>query len=145
MEKRRQRVPVRAVRCTLFFLLSSFIVIGCSSEEQATCESARELQRTIERVDLKDITTVLGPEFWSDLQLSLAELESESSSEFGTTIAELRKDLDELVLRLEELDFDLGALLLSPATLSNLTTVTSSIVTFASDQLQNELETYCGK
>lgn len=124
--------------------MGSFLFVGCSSEEQATCESAKELQRTIERVDLKDLTTVLGPEFWSGIQQALAELESDSSSEFSTTITELRKDLDELVLRLEDLDYDLGALLLSPATLSNLTTVTSSITAFAANQLQNELDVYCG-
>lgn len=70
-------------------------------------------------------------------------MEKESSDELKGTIHRLGTELDSLVSRLEEADFDLGAILFSPETLSDITLVTSSIISFAANRLQNEIDTYC--
>ena len=126
------------------FLFTS-VIAGCGSGETSFCDSAQEFQNSIERADLSDITAALGPEFWSDLQGSLNDLEDQTNGEFNESVQELQSRLNSLVSQLESADYDLGKIFLSPETLSNFTVVTSTLVEFVANQLQDEISTTCAK
>lgn len=143
-----KKAPVPMPKTTqslLAILLSSCLFVGCSSDEQSFCNSAQDIQNSVEGIDLTDITAAISPDFWSDLQSSLNDLERETSGDLNDSVQQVQSDLNSLIARLKDADYDLAKILLSPETLSDLTLVTSALVGFVANQLQEEVDATCTK
>ena len=121
------------------------LVASCSSEEETFCTSAQEFQESIEQIDLSDFTSALSPEFWADLQATVTDLDNQTSGELNNSVNNIKTELDSLVEQLKDADYDLAKILLSPATLSELTAVSTSLVDFVALQLQGEIDSSCAK
>ena len=105
----------------------------------------RDLQLSIEQIDLSDFTSALSPEFWADLQATVTDLDNQTSGELNNSVNNIKTELDSLVEQLKDADYDLAKILLSPATLSELTAVSTSLVDFVALQLQGEIDSSCAK
>mgnify|MGYP003343940711 FL=1 len=131
------------------FLTSVLVVVSlvtsCSSKEDSFCNSANRLQNSIEQVDLSDLTAALSPDFWSDLENTVTDLENETNGNLNESVRGIHAELNSLIDKLKDSDYDLGKILLSPATLDELTGVTASIVDFVAAQLQVEINANCAK
>lgn len=132
-------------RYLVHLFVAFLLVASCSSEEETFCTSAQEFQESIEQIDLSDFTSALSPEFWADLQATVADLDNQTSGELNNSVNNIKTELDSLVEQLKDADYDLAKILLSPATLSDLTAVTTSLVDFVALQLQGEIDSSCAK
>jgi len=117
---------------------------SCGSSQANFCRSANDLQNTVEKLELKDFTAALGPEFWIAVQKTVDDIVLSSSGEFKDTIKDLQTELDLLIDRLESVDYDLALLALSPDSAADLTAFASILVAFVAVELQAEIDSNCG-
>ena len=86
------RVKARSLGVVLTFLVISSLA-GCGENQDSICQSARNFQLAVNEIQIDDLASALGPEFWQELDALLGELATSDSDEVSTLAAGLRVEL----------------------------------------------------
>ena len=122
---------------------SSLFTLGCSGEEVAFCDIAREFQTSVRQLDASELATALGPELWAEVDRLLVDLAESQPELVGPVANDLRNELALLVERLEAYDYNVITAALDPEAAAQFFTVTAALVAFAADELQSQVDANC--
>ena len=87
-----------------------------------------EFNAEIEKIDISDIASSTGPEFWDSLSERVDELQTNLPELFHTQLQNLDVELEGFITKLEETNYNLLLAVLDPATLQSLITFVESIL-----------------
>jgi hypothetical protein len=124
-----------------FFAIST--LAGCGESQGSICQSARDLQLAVNEIQVDELTSALGPEFWQEVDALLGELATSNSDEINTLAAELRAELGRFITRLEAVNYNLVAAALDPEAAELFVTIASDLLGFASNELQLVVNEQC--
>ena len=136
------RVKARSLGVVLTFLVISSLA-GCGENQDSICQSARNFQLAVNEIQIDDLASALGPEFWQELDALLGELATSDSDEVSTLAAGLRVELGRFIKRLEAADYNVIAAALDPEAAKLFVTIASDLLGFASDELQLAVNEQC--
>lgn len=136
------RVKARSLGAVLTFLVISSLA-GCGENQYSICQSARNFQLAVNEIQIDDLASALGPEFWQELDALLGELATSDSDEVSTLAAGLRGELGRFIKRLEAVDYNVIAAALDPEAAKLFVTIASDLLGFASDELQLAVNEQC--
>ena len=89
---------------------------------------AIEFNAEVEKVDISDIASATGPEFWNSLTESVDELQKNSPELFQAQLQNLDVELEAFIAKLEENDYNLLLAALDPATVESLIAFVESVL-----------------
>jgi hypothetical protein len=99
--------PLKNCLSTIFLLLA---LTSCAQgDESSFCDAAFEFNASVEKIDISDIASASGPEFWDSLSKSVDKLQEDSPE-------------------LEENDFNLLLAALDPGTVESLIAFVESVL-----------------
>lgn len=124
-----------------FFVISP--LAGCGENQDSICQSARNFQLAVNEIQVDDLASALGPEFWQELDALLGELTTSDSDEISTLAAGLRGELGRFITRLEAVNYNVIAVALDPEAAKLFVTIASDLLGFASDELQLAVNEQC--
>ena len=118
--------PLKSCLATLF--LFSTLTSCTQGGESSFCNTAMEFNAEIEKIDISDIASSTGPEFWDSLSERVDELQTNLPELFHTQLQNLDVELEGFITKLEETNYNLLLAVLDPATLQSLITFVESIL-----------------
>ena len=124
-------------------LMVCFASTGCANDQNSICQSARDLQSVVNEIQGEDLASLLGPEFWQQIDTLLGQLANSESVEIGALAAGLRTELQRLIVRLEAADYNLVTVALDPEAAEQFVIIADDLLSFASGELQTALEEQC--
>lgn len=136
------RVKARSLGVVLTFLVISSLA-GCGENQDSICQSARNFQLAVNEIQIDDLASALGPEFWQELDALLGELATSDSDEVSTLAAGLRVELGRFIKRLEAADYNVIAAALDPEAAKQFFMVTAALVAFGAEELQSQVDLNC--
>lgn len=118
--------PLKNCLSTIFLLLA---LTSCAQgDESSFCDAAFEFNASVEKIDISDIASASGPEFWDSLSKSVDKLQEDSPELFKTQLQSLDVELDGFIAKLEENDFNLLLAALDPGTVESLIAFVESVL-----------------
>ncbi len=124
-------------------LFAIFSLAGCSENQDSICQSARDFRLVVNEIQVDELASALGPDFWQEVDALLGELATSDSDEISTLAAGLRAELGRFITRLEAVDYNIVAAALDPETAELFVTIASDLLNFASDELQLAVNEQC--
>lgn len=124
-------------------LLAILSIAGCSENQDSICQSARDFRLVVNEIQVDELASALGPDFWQEVDALLGELATSDSDEISTLAAGLRAELGRFITRLEAVDYNIVAAALDPETAELFVTIASDLLNFASDELQLAVNEQC--
>jgi hypothetical protein len=89
---------------------------------------AIEFNAEVEKIDISDIASATGPEFWNSLTESVDELQKNSPELVQAQLQNLDVELEAFIAKLEENDFNLLLAALDPGTVESLIAFVESVL-----------------
>ena len=114
--------------CLPALFLFSTLTSCTQGSESSFCNTAIEFNAEVEKIDISDIASSTGPEFWDSLSERVDELQKNSPDLFQTQLQNLDVELQGFIAKLEESDYNLLLAVLDPATAQSLITFVESIL-----------------
>lgn len=124
-------------------LFAIFSLAGCSENQDSICQSARDFRLVVNEIQVDELASALGPDFWQEVDALLGELATSDSDEISALAAGLRAELGRFITRLEAVDYNIVAAALDPETAELFVTIASDLLNFASDELQLAVNEQC--
>jgi hypothetical protein len=116
-------------RAALSALILMAILTSCTQgNESSFCDAAFEFNASVEKIDISDIASASGPEFWNSLTESVDELQKNSPELFQAQLQNLDVELEAFIAKLEENDFNLLLAALDPGTVESLIAFVESVL-----------------
>jgi hypothetical protein len=116
-------------RAALSALILMAILTSCAQgDESSFCSAAIEFNAEVEKIDISDIASATGPEFWNSLTESVDELQKNSPELFQAQLQNLDVELEAFIAKLEENDFNLLLAALDPGTVESLIAFVESVL-----------------
>lgn len=97
----------------------------------------------VNEIQVDELASALGPEFWQEVDALLGELATSDSDEINTLAAGLRTELGRFITRLEAVNNNLVAAALDPEAADLFVTIASDLLDFASNELQLVVNEQC--
>jgi hypothetical protein len=114
--------------CLSALFLSSILTSCTQGDESSFCNAAIEFNAEVEKIDISDIASATGPEFWNSLTESVDELQKNSPELFQAQLQNLDVELEAFIAKLEENDFNLLLAALDPGTVESLIAFVESVL-----------------
>ena len=114
--------------CLPALFLFSTLTSCTQGGESSFCNTAIEFNAEVEKIDISDIASSTGPEFWDSLTESVDELQKNSPELFQAQLQNLDLELEAFIAKLEENDFNLLLAALDPATVESLIAFVESVL-----------------
>jgi hypothetical protein len=114
--------------CLSALFLSSILTTCTQGDESGFCNAAIEFNAEVEKIDISDIASATGPEFWNSLTESVDELQKNSPELFQAQLQNLDVELEAFIAKLEENDFNLLLAALDPGTVESLIAFVESVL-----------------
>ena len=114
--------------CLSALFLSSILTSCTQGDESSFCKAATEFNAEVEKIDISDIASSTGPEFWDSLTESVDELQKNSPELFQAQLQNLDMELEAFIAKLEENDYNLLLAALDPATVESLIAFVESVL-----------------
>ena len=120
---------MKPLKSCLSMLLLLSTLTSCAQEDKSSfCNAAIEFNANVEKIDISDIASASGPEFWDSLSKSVDKLQEDSPELFQSQLKNLEAELESFKAKLEENDFNLLLTVLDPETVQSLITFVESVL-----------------
>jgi hypothetical protein len=131
-------------RTLLAALCATTLLTACSeNDEAAFCNASKEFNSLVADINVSDIASSLGPDFWNSLSTSVGELKSSSPDSLRSEIENLNSDLNSFIEQLESNDYNLLLMILNPETLASFTQLIEGVLSQISNELSNFQSANC--
>jgi hypothetical protein len=114
--------------CLSTLLLIATLTSCAQGDESSFCKAATEFNAEVKKIDISDIASATGPEFWNSLTESVDELQKNSPKLFQSQLENLDVELEAFIAKLEENDYNLLLAALDPATVESLIAFVESVL-----------------
>lgn len=120
---------MRQMRASLSALILVATSTSCAQGDSSSfCNAAFGFNAEVEKIDISDIASSTGPEFWDSLTESVDELQKNSPELFQAQLQNLDMELEAFIAKLEENDYNLLLAALDPATVESLIAFVESVL-----------------
>ena len=120
---------MKQMRASLSALILVAISTSCAQGDSSSfCKAATEFNAEVEKIDISDIASSTGPEFWDSLTESVDELQKNAPELFQDQLENLDVELEAFIAKLEENDYNLLLAALDPATVESLIAFVESVL-----------------
>ena len=137
--KRRSKLTI-----VLPISLGMLILTSCSETDSAAfCNASRELATYVEQIDVNNLASTLGPEFWQSFSQNVGDLTVNAPDQLKEDIKNLNEDLNDFIKKLEAKDYNLLSTILDPETLISFTKLVEDILVTVSKQIYAFAEENC--
>jgi hypothetical protein len=131
-------------RTLLAALCATTMLTACSeSDEAAFCNASKEFNLLVADINVSDIASSLGPDFWNSLSTSVGELKNSSPESLRSEIENLNSDLNSFIEQLESNDYNLLLMILDPETLASFTQLVEGVISKISTELSSFQSANC--
>jgi len=131
-------------RTFLAVFCATTLLTACSeSDEAAFCNASKEFNLLVADINVSDVASSLGPDFWNSLATSVEELKNSSPESLRSEIENLNSELNSFIEQLEAKDYNLLSTILDPETLISFTKLVEDILATVSKQIYAFAEENC--
>ena len=142
--RHKWRYPSVFGRTLLAVLCATTLLTSCSkSDETAFCNASKEFNSLVADINVSDIASSLGPDFWNSLATSVDDLKNSSPKLLSSEIDNLDSDLDGFIEQLELNDYNLLLMILDPDTLATFTHLIEGVLSKISTELSKFQSANC--
>ena len=131
-------------RTLLAVLCAMTLLTACSeNDEAAFCNTSKEFNLLVADINVSDIASSLGPDFWNSLATSVEDLKNSSPESLRPEIENLNSELNSFIEQLESNDYNLLLMILDPETLASFTQLVEGVLYQISTELSNFQSANC--
>jgi hypothetical protein len=128
----------------LAVLCTTTLLTACSeNDEAAFCNASKEFNLLVADINVSDVASSLGPDFWNSLATSVEDLKNSSPESLRSEIENLNNELTSFIEQLESNDYNLLLMILDPDTLASFTQLVEGVLSQISTELSNFQSANC--
>jgi hypothetical protein len=128
----------------LAVLCATTLLTACSEDDEATfCKAGKEFNLLVADINVSDIASSLGPDFWNSLATSVEDLKNSSPESLQSEIENLNSELTSFIEQLESNDYNLLLMILDPDTLASFTQLVEGVLSQISTELSKFQSANC--
>ena len=141
---RKSHSPSVFGRTLLAVLCATAFLTSCSENDEATfCNASKEFNLLVADINVSDIASSLGPDFWNSLATSVEDLKNSSPESLRSEIENLDNELNSFIEQLESNDYNLLLMILDPDTLASFTQLVEGVLSQISTELSKFQSANC--
>jgi hypothetical protein len=123
--------------------IAAILLSGCQSSENGFCSTATDLRNSISQFDATGSLKLLDRDFWVTITSEVDTLIESTDGQVKLGLIEARSALQDLTVRLEQVDYNLLAALADPETAQSLTQTTTMLLGLMADELDAAIQSSC--
>ena len=131
-------------RTLLAAFCATTLLTACSEKDDAAfCNASKEFNSLVADINVSDVASSLGADFWNSLATSVEDLKNSSPESLRSEIENLDNELNSFIEQLESNDYNLLLMILDPDTLASFTQLVEGVLSQISTELSKFQSANC--